>query len=120
MAKILIIEDDAVVTTALSKILESNGYQVVIAQDGLQGTTMSHSEKPDLIILDLILPVGDGLTTLRNLKRSVNTKAIPIIVMSATDDDHLKEEVKAVGVEEYIEKPYNPDKLIARIKEILS
>ena len=120
MAKILIIEDDVGVLTALTKVLEKNGHTVITAQDGLQGTTLVHSEKPDLVILDLILPVGGGLTALRNLRISTHTKSLPVIVMSATDNVTLIEDVHAIGVDEYIEKPYDVNKLLARIQELLT
>ena len=119
MSKILIIEDDLAVAALLSKTLESNNFTVICATDGLQGTTLAHNDNPDLIVLDLILPVGDGETVLRNLKISEHTKKIPIIVISATDDEHLIAQVKNQDIVHFFRKPLNPDDLLLKIQEVL-
>jgi len=120
MSKILIIEDDESMVKMLSSRLENKDFTVVSAGDGLGGTNMAHSEKPDLIILDLILPVGGGLTTLRNLKMSENTKAIPIVVMTGSGDTKLKDDVLSMGVECFYSKPFDPNDMITKIIELLS
>lgn len=120
MSKILIIEDDESMVKLLSNVLEKNNFTIVVASDGLQGTTAAHQETPDLIILDLIMPVGGGETTLSNLKVSPHTKEIPIIVMSGTSDELLKEQVKHMGIKHFFEKPFVMEKMVAKVKEILS
>jgi len=119
MKKILIIEDDVNVVTLLTQILENQNFTVISASDSLQGTTIAHQENPDLIILDLILPLGGGETSLRNLKMSTHTKEIPIIVMSATVDEHLIERVKNMGIEAFIEKPFDTNNLISKVQATL-
>ncbi len=119
MSKILIIEDDESMVKLLSEVLEKNDFTIVTASDGLQGTTVAHQENPDLIILDLIMPVGGGETTLRNLKMSEHTKDTPIIVMSGTSDELLKEQISHMGIKHFFEKPFIVEKLVSKIKEIL-
>ena len=84
MHKILIIEDDIDLSTVLQMNLESKGFEVSVAHDAIQGTALTHSIKPDLIILDINLPAGGGLTILKNIKMSVNTKMVPVIVLSGS------------------------------------
>ena len=119
MNTILIIEDDLDSITVLRKSLATHGFKVITAQDGTQGTSFGHSEKPALIILDLGLPAGGGLMTLKNLKLSSHTKFIPVIVVSGTDDQDLIEKVRQEGIEDFIQKPYESKDLIAKIELIL-
>ena len=119
MSKILIIEDDLIMVKLLTTALENDHFTVVAAYDGLQGTTLAHNERPDLIVLDLIMPLGGGITALRNLKMSTHTNMIPIIVISSTSDNCLIEEVKNMDIEIFITKPFNANDLLLKIKEIL-
>ena len=120
MKKILIIDDDLGLVTAFSRIMEKHNFQVISAQDGLQGTMLAHNEKPDLIVLDLIMPLGGGITTLRNLKLSVHTRGIPIIVFSGTGDEYLQEEVLRLGIEHYVAKSCDFEPLALKIENILA
>lgn len=119
MSKILIIEDDPNMVTLLTTVLEKEGYTVVAANEGMQGTTMAHEEKPDLILLDLIMPLGGGKTALKNIKMSTHTKDIPIIVVSGTADVLLIDDVKEMGITEYISKPFDSKELLEKIKNAL-
>lgn len=119
MSKILIIEDDQSLVMLLTTALESSGFTVVAAFDGMQGTTLAHDEKPDLILLDLIMPLGGGLNALKNLKKSTHTSAIPVIVISGTSDVLLIDDVKNMGIEEYIAKPFDINDLIKKIQEVI-
>jgi DNA-binding response OmpR family regulator len=120
MSKILIIEDDVILTELLRKTLESDHFRVVTAGDGLQGTTLAHNEKPDLILLDLIMPLGGGVVALRNLKISTHTKAIPVVIISGTEDAHLIDQVKSMGIAAFVAKPFTATDLAAKVKAILS
>ena len=119
MSKILIIEDDNTLAELLRNTLEHENFDVVIASEAMQGTTLAYDEKPDLILLDLIMPLGGGLTVLRNLKVSTHTNTIPIIVISGTSDMHLINQVKSMDIAGYCEKPFDMKDLIAKIKEIV-
>jgi DNA-binding response OmpR family regulator len=119
MPKILIIEDDVDLATVLQMNLEVKGYDIVLAHDALQGTSSVHNEKPDLIILDINLPAGGGLSVLKNIKISVKTKTIPIVVLSGTEDEELKHKVLHAGITDFIKKPYDLEDLCRRIKSAL-
>jgi len=115
----LIIEDAPVQQKILAKILSSSGYEVDIAKDGYQGFQFAIEYKPSVIILDLGLPAGDGLTVLKRIRGSAFTKNIPVIVLTATQDKEYKLEVIDEGVEAFLEKPCNKDVLLSTIQEVL-
>jgi DNA-binding response OmpR family regulator len=117
--KILIIEDEQDVAKLLVARLKSADYESVVACDGYQGVEFAHKENPDLIILDLMLPAGDGLTVLTNIRLSGYTREIPIVVLTGIKDERYKKKVIDKGVEAYLEKPYEPDTLITTIQNIL-
>ena len=119
MSKVLIIEDDRNMVTLLTAALESEQFSAIAAFDGMQGVTLAHSEKPDLILLDLIMPLGGGLAALKNLKKSTHTADIPIIVISGTGDVLMIDDVKTIGIEAFFPKPVDHKELIAKIKEVL-
>ncbi|MDD3374625.1 MAG: response regulator transcription factor [Candidatus Omnitrophica bacterium] len=119
MHKILIVEDDVDLATVLQMNLVSKGFEVFVAHDAIQGTSLAHNKNPDLIILDINLPAGGGLAILRNVKMSINTKLIPVIILSGTEDEQLIHEVLHGGVEDYIKKPYDLEDLCKRINHIL-
>lgn len=119
MKKILIIEDDGMFAQILMDQLTKAGFNVLRAADAYQGQQAVNSLKPDLIILDLMLPAGHGLDVLRNLRASFLTQSIPIIILTALKDEGIRQEVEAVGVQAYLTKPYQSEELIQKIKTIL-
>jgi len=119
MNKILIIEDDLVIANAAAKALSDSGFETIIAQDGYQGTKFVFDKNPDLIILDLTLPAGGGFSVLKNIRLSVKTKHIPIIIFTGTQDEELKKKVLSAGVQAYLEKPVELAKLIDTVRDIL-
>ena len=118
--KILIIEDEKELVFSLSTLFESQGYLTIAAYDGLFGIRLAHKEKPDLIILDLGLPAGGGFHVLENLKLSVNTSDIPVLVLTAREGLDLEERAKMMGSIAYFHKPFDPQTLLSKIKEILN
>ena len=119
MAKIMIIDDDPVITELLKTRLESNGYKVVTASDAIQSVGKAYDEKPDLILLDYMLPAGDGLGVFDKLKQSVNTKNTPVIFITGYTREGLKDEVMERGAKGFMEKPFESEELLAKIKEVL-
>jgi len=117
--KILIIEDDKEFATVLAKRLQLNNYETIITLDTLQGLSMALREKPDLILLDLLLPAGGGFVILERLKHSPDTLSIPVIVLSGVKDQESMLEAFEAGALDYIEKPYDPETLLKSIKKIL-
>ena len=119
MTKILIIEDEFDTAKVVRKRLSEHGFQSIIAVDGYHGVEFAHKERPDLIILDLMLPAGDGLSVLKNLRFSMHTMNIPVIVLTGIQDEKYKQQVLDEGVDAYMEKPYEASELIDTIKKIL-
>ena len=120
MKKILIVDDENDLLKVLEKILADQGFEVEVAADAYQGVEIAQKERADLIVLDLNMPAGGGLATLERLKVSTKTMAIPVIILTGSDDPELKSKVVEKGIEAYIQKPYEPDDLIATIINCLS
>ncbi len=120
MNKILIIEDDPDIGKIISKRLTAEGFEVVIATDACLGVESTHKEKPNLIILDLMLPCGGGLGVLENLRLSNQTRFIPIVVLTGMQNPEYKEKVLKLGVDAYLSKPFDAAALVATIKDILA
>lgn len=117
--KILIIEDEQEMALSLATLLNSQGYLTVVAYDSLYGISSAHKQNVDLIILDLGLPAGGGFFVLENLKKSVDTNTIPIIILTARGEKELEEKAYQMGAVAYLHKPFDPKALLERIKEIL-
>jgi len=119
MRKILIVEDESNIRQLVKYNLEKEGYQVVEAVDGLQGLKLARAEKPDLMMLDLMLPLMDGLEVCRNLKGNPATSALPIIMLTAKSEEIDKVIGLELGADDYMTKPFSPRELVARVKAVL-
>ena len=119
MAKILIVEDNEMNRDMLSRRLERKGFTVVMAEDGQKGVDMSKSESPDLILMDLSLPVMDGWQATTNIKSDENTKDIPIIVLTAHAMAGDREKALDAGADEYDTKPIEFKRLLGKIKDYI-
>jgi len=117
--KILVIEDDLVSQRVVSARLEINGYDVITAQDGEEGLKKARSEKPDLLVLDLMLPKMTGYEVCRMLKFDDKYKNIPIIVLSSLDQQDEREKAIKGGADAYFIKPFDLDLLLVKIKDFI-
>ncbi len=117
--KILIVEDDDVVTEAISYNLEWNGYQVEAATDGLSALRLVQKEPPDLIILDIALPKKNGLDLCRELRHAQNTANLPILMLTARGSEADKEVGLDAGADDYVTKPFQRSELLARVRALL-
>ncbi len=109
--KILLADDEEDIKTIVKFYLEGLGYQTVTAFDGLDAISTAETEKPDVILLDAMMPVIDGFEVLRRLKGNPDTKHIPVIMLSAASQAALVEKAMALGARDYIAKPFEPSKL---------
>jgi DNA-binding response OmpR family regulator len=117
--KILIVDDERDIVRVLMIRLQTSGYDVVAAFDGAQGVFMAHKEKPDLIILDIRMPAGDGFSVAARLRRSVHTWGIPIIFLTGSPERGAEERAMEMGARFYIKKPYDPEELLDAVKRAL-
>lgn len=117
--KILIVEDEEHIQELLRFNLQNNGYDVLVASDGLQGLTMAKEEQPDLMLLDLMLPKMDGLDVCRAVKSDAQMAAIPIIMLTAKGSETDKVLGLELGADDYLTKPFSVRELMARIKVVL-
>jgi DNA-binding response OmpR family regulator len=117
--KILIVEDDSDIVEMIEYNLKAEGYETLSAFDGKKGVELAQKEHPDLLILDIMLPVTDGFEVCRILKRKDTTADIPIIILSAKSQETDKVVGLELGADDYITKPFSPRELLARTKAIL-
>ena len=120
MARILIVEDEANIFKLVSFRLKHLGHEVLGAQNGGQGLEVARAEMPDLILLDVMIPVYDGFQVLRKLKADTQTQPIPVIMLTARG--HEKDVVTGIegGADDYIVKPFNFPELVARLNAVLA
>ena len=119
MSKILIVEDNEMNRYMLSRRLERKGFEVVMAEDGAKGVDMSKSENPNLILMDLSLPVMDGWEATSTIKADDSTKNIPIIVLTAHAMAGDREKALEAGADEYDTKPIDFKRLLGKIKDFI-
>jgi len=119
MPKILLVEDNEMNLDMLSRRLERRGYQIVVAMDGAKGVDLAKSENPDLILMDMSLPVMDGWEATRRIKADSSVQHIPIIALTAHAIAGDREKALAAGCNEYESKPVKFPRLLAKIQEFL-
>jgi DNA-binding response OmpR family regulator len=114
--KILVVDDDPDLVRALRLRLKANAYQIATASDGYTAIASAQKEKPDLIILDLGLPAGDGFVVLERLQNSDVLSGVPVIVLSARDPQSNEEKALKAGASAYFQKPADNDELLNSIR----
>jgi CheY-like chemotaxis protein len=119
MPKVLLVEDNEMNRDMLSRRLIRRGYEVVFAVDGQQGIDMAASESPDIILMDLSLPVVDGWEATRRVKSRESTKDIPIIGLTAHAMSDDRDKAMNAGCDEYDTKPVELDRLIGKMERLL-
>ena len=119
MQKILVVEDNEMNRDMVGRRLERRGYEVVVAVDGREGVDMAHSENPDLILMDLSLPVLNGWEATRQLKQDTKTNGIPIIALTAHAMASDRESAIEAGCDDYDTKPLEFSRLIGKIHALL-
>jgi len=124
--KILVVDDDPDILEALTMILESQGYQVVTAQDGVEGLANLKAEKPDLMILDLLMPKMDGFAVCKELQdpRWAKYRDIPILILTSVREEASRRRYELetgleLDVDDYVEKPVSPDILLERVGRLI-
>jgi DNA-binding response OmpR family regulator len=117
---ILLADDEEDIKTVVAMFLEAQGYKVTTAFDGLDALEKAEAEKPDLIILDIMMPLIDGFEVCRRLKGEETTAQIPILMLSAAAHAESVNKGLEAGAVDYIVKPFEPEKLLEKVQEILA
>jgi len=117
--KILLVEDETDQIEVLKMRLESSGFEFIFSLDGAQGIKKALEEKPDLILLDVIMPNMDGFEVCKRLKADPQTKNIPIILLTAAGLKDIEDKAQACGADLAVRKPYESADLLAKIKALL-
>jgi len=119
MPKVLLVEDNEMNRDMLSRRLQRRGYDVVMAVDGQQGVDMAASERPDIILLDMSLPVIDGWEAARRIKSADATRTIPLLALTAHAMAGDKEKALAAGCDDYDTKPVELQRLLGKMQALL-
>ena len=120
MKRILVVDDRDEVRQALGGLLVGEGYDVVEATDGSQVSDKVHKYRPDLVLLDIIMPVMDGFDVLRMLKKDPQSKSIPVIVVSAAATGANVQRARLLGAADFVVKSSPPDEILDRIRAALA
>ena len=119
MAKVLLVEDNEMNRDMLSRRLIRRGFQVVFAMDGQQGVDLARSERPDIILMDMSLPVIDGWEATRRVKADDATRSVPVIGLTAPAMAGDREKAIEAGCDDYDTKPVELDRLIGKIERLI-
>lgn len=119
MKTILIVEDDMMIARALAIRVKSAGYKAIMAYDAVAGVSMARKNQPDLVLLDINMPGGDGFVVAERITRQSPTH-IPLVFLTASKQPGFREKAKALGAAAYIEKPYESKKLLDTIATALA
>lgn len=113
--KVLVIDDDPNIVELIKNRLSVNGYQVVTAYDGEQGLEQVSAEKPNLVIVDVLMPKMDGYTFVRTLRKQEETRELPVIVVTAKDK--MRDLFELEGIRDYLIKPYQSEDLLMKVAQ---
>jgi DNA-binding response OmpR family regulator len=116
---ILVADDDKDLVMALSIRLRAAGYNVISAHDGEEAYELASKNKPDLIILDVRMPAGGGFSSIDRMKHSLTTRNIPVIFLTAFDDEEMREEGRRLGAAGFFRKPFDDSEFMAAIEGVL-
>jgi type IV pilus assembly protein PilB len=119
-ARVLIVEDSPTVVTVVKYFLENEGFEVLVAADGLEGLNLARQSAPEIVVSDLNMPGMDGIALVQELRADPRTKAAGIIMLTSEDSVESEARGLAIGADDYLAKPVEPKRLAARIKAILA
>lgn len=117
--RVLLVDDDNEIIESMKAVLESRGYEILVARDGNQGLMLAETEHPDLVVLDMMMPKRSGFLVLEKLRR---TRPMPVrvIMITANEGSRHKAYAEMLGVDDYIRKPFAMDRLLSSIDRLLS
>jgi DNA-binding response OmpR family regulator len=116
--RILLVDDDNEIIESMRTVLESRGYEILVARDGNQGLVMAEKEVPDLVVLDMMMPKRSGFLVLEKLRRG-SPNPVRVIMITANEGSRHKAYAEMLGVDDYIRKPFAMDRLLASVDRLL-
>lgn len=119
MKKLVLVEDSDAISKLVKYKLSNEGFEVIVVSNGENAFSVVQNEKPDIVILDFMLPIKDGLTILKEIKESEDTKNIPVIMLTTNSEEDLILKCFEAGASDYITKPFSTPVLLARIKKFI-
>ena len=119
MIKLLTIDDDPIIRTLIKKTFSNLGFEVLTASDGFEGIHATITQKPALILLDIMMPIVDGLEVLKRIKEVPEVSKIPIIMFTAVAESKMVVESSKLGADDYIIKPFQSSILITKVRDLL-
>jgi DNA-binding response OmpR family regulator len=117
--RILLVDDDSEIVESMRTVLETRGYEILVAKDGNQGLVLAESEEPDLVVLDMMMPKRSGFLVLEKLRRS-RPDPMRVIMITANEGSRHKAYAEMLGVDDYIRKPFAMDRLLESVDRLLS
>ena len=117
--RILLVDDDQEIVESMKTVLESRGYEILVARDGNQGLVMAEGESPDLVVLDMMMPKRSGFLVLEKLRRS-RPDPLRVIMITANEGSRHRAYAEMLGVDDYIRKPFAMDRLLESVDRLLS
>lgn len=119
MARVLVIEDDTSISHLLRTALEGDGHEALVADDGSRGLAMATRRRPDAIVLDIMMPFMDGFAVLEALREDERTATIPVLMLTAMQQESVEERCYRLGAQAFVRKPFHPDLLLGLLQELL-
>jgi two-component system, OmpR family, response regulator RpaA len=116
MTRVLVIDDEPAIADVLRMLLEFRGHEVLTANDGSRGFATAQRQSPDVIVLDLMMPVMDGFTALEALRSDERTAEIPVVILSALGSPEVRRRCQDLGARTFLQKPYNPEDLLRAVE----
>lgn len=120
MPRILVIEDEPAISKLLRVILENDGHEILVADDGSRGLATAVRRSPDAIILDVMMPFMDGFAVLEALREDERTATIPVMMLSAIQKEAVEERCYRMGAQTFVRKPFDPEMLLGILQEMLA
>ena len=117
--KVLIVEDNELNMKLFHDLLDAQGYETLQTREGLQALALAREHKPDLILMDIQMPVMDGYEATRRIKADPALKSIPVIAVTSYALSGDEEKARSAGCDDYIAKPYSPRQMLAKVREII-
>ena len=117
--RILLVDDDNEIIESMKTVLESRGYEILVARDGNQGLVMAEGESPDLVVLDMMMPKRSGFLVLEKIRRS-RPDPLRVIMITANEGSRHRAYAEMLGVDDYIRKPFAMDRLLESVDRLLS